>query len=191
MANRPLSKCGFCLSQSSDPVKEFHIHESQFFKDLCMGLQKFHKKASPVVKWLGSRAPLQRPRVHRFGSLAWTYTPLIKPCCGGVPHRRTRMTYNQDIQLCTGALGRKKKRGRLATDVSSGPIFLTQAQKIPQIKCSKQCLACLAHKFLPNLLLFLHSLEKKMALILIEKSIIQLLTQLQRQPSPHLISLWA
>ena len=21
-------------------------------------------------------------------------TPLIKPCCGGIPHRRTRMTYN-------------------------------------------------------------------------------------------------
>ena len=36
--------------------------------------------------------------------------PLIKICCGGVPHRRTRRTYNYDIQLCIGALGRKKKK---------------------------------------------------------------------------------
>ena len=40
------------------------------------------------------------------------------------------MTYNCNIQLCTGALGRKKKkRGRLATDVSSGPIFLTEKKE--------------------------------------------------------------
>uniref|UniRef100_A0A9L0KGR2 Pre-mRNA-splicing factor ISY1 homolog n=1 Tax=Equus asinus TaxID=9793 RepID=A0A9L0KGR2_EQUAS len=32
------------------------------------------------------------PGVRRFGSWAWTYTPLIKPCCGGVPHGGTRMT---------------------------------------------------------------------------------------------------
>ena len=32
----------------------------------------------------------------------------------------------KDLQLCTGALGRKKKRGRLAIDVSSGPVFLTK-----------------------------------------------------------------
>ena len=82
--------------------------------------------AGPVAKWLNSRDLLQGPGVHQFGSWACTYTPLIKPCCGSIPHRRTRMTYNRDIQLCTGALGRKgKKGGRLATDLSSGPIFLT------------------------------------------------------------------
>ena len=30
-------------------------------------------------------------------------------CCDGILHRRTRRTYNQDTQLYTGALGRKKK----------------------------------------------------------------------------------
>ena len=36
-----------------------------------------------------------------------------------------------DLQrgYATGALGRKNKRGRLATDVRSGPIFLTKMQK--------------------------------------------------------------
>ena len=38
-------------------------------------------------------APLPWPRFHRFRSEAWTYTPLIKPCYGSLPHRRSR-TYN-------------------------------------------------------------------------------------------------
>uniref|UniRef100_A0A9L0TKD6 FER tyrosine kinase n=1 Tax=Equus caballus TaxID=9796 RepID=A0A9L0TKD6_HORSE len=33
---------------------------------------------------------VSKPGVCRFGSWAWTYTPLIKPCCGSIPHRRTR-----------------------------------------------------------------------------------------------------
>ena len=64
------------------------------------------------AKWLISHAPLGWPGVCWFGSQAWTYTQLIKPCCGSVPHIRTTMTCNYDIQLCTGALGtlgRKKK----------------------------------------------------------------------------------
>ena len=39
---------------------------------------------------------------------------LIKPCCGGVPHT--------------------KNRGRLAQDVSSGPIFLTKTNNKNQTK---------------------------------------------------------
>ena len=66
--------------------------------------------ASPVAEWLSSRALLQWPGIHGFRSWAWTYALLIKPCCGGIPHRRTRMTYNQDIQVGTGALGRKKRK---------------------------------------------------------------------------------
>ena len=64
-----------------------------------------------------------------FSGLSWALrhrtTPLIcqQPCCGGNSHTRTKRTYNQNIQLGTGALGRKKKKGRLATDVSSGQIF--------------------------------------------------------------------
>ena len=45
------------------------------------------------------------------------------PCCGGSSRRRSRRTYNQNIQPCTGSLKRGKKRGKLATDVSSGRIF--------------------------------------------------------------------
>ena len=33
-------------------------------------------------------APLQWPRVHSLGSLAWTYAPLVKPCCGGIPYTK-------------------------------------------------------------------------------------------------------
>ena len=63
-----------------------------------------------MAAWLSSRTLLQRPRVHRFGSWVWTYTPLIKLYCGSISHRRTRMTYNYDIWLCAGALGRKEKK---------------------------------------------------------------------------------
>ena len=64
-------------------------------------------------RWLGGVVVgfvhlLQWPRVHQFGSWMWTYTLLIKPCCGSIPHRRTRRTYNWDIQLYTRALGGNK-----------------------------------------------------------------------------------
>ena len=48
-------------------------------------------------------------------------TEPIKPCWGGIPHRRTRRMCNHVL----GLWGGKKTRGRLATDLSSGPIFLT------------------------------------------------------------------
>ena len=75
--------------------------------------------AGPVAKWLSSRALLQRPGVHWFGSWARTYIPLIKPCYDGIPHRRTRMTYNEDIQLCTGLWGGKKKKDFVTSDMKS------------------------------------------------------------------------
>ena len=40
-----------------------------------------------VVKFTGSTASVG---VHGFGSWAWTYTPLIKPCCDGVPCTKKR-----------------------------------------------------------------------------------------------------
>ena len=58
-----------------------------------LGLRK-HWGGPSVAKRLSSHAVLQWPEVHRFGSWAQTYTPLIKPCCGSMPHRRTRRTYN-------------------------------------------------------------------------------------------------
>ena len=48
-----------------------------------------------------------------WGSPVWILgvdlAPLIKPCCGSIPQRRARRTYNQDIQIYTGDLVRKKK----------------------------------------------------------------------------------
>ena len=44
--------------------------------------------AGPVVWWLSSHALLQWPRVRWFRSWMWTYTPLIKPCCGGIPYTK-------------------------------------------------------------------------------------------------------
>ena len=87
-------------------------------------------EAGPMAERLSSHSPFQWPGVCWFGSWAWTYTPLIKPCCGSIPHRRTRMTYTKDTAMYWG-FGKKKKRERLATDVSSGPLFLTQKKKEP------------------------------------------------------------
>ena len=58
--------------------------------------------------------------------------PHIKPYGGCITNRRTRMTYSQDTQLCTGALGRKRG-GRTSTDVSSGQIFLRK-KKIKYVR---------------------------------------------------------
>ena len=52
------------------------------------------KGGACVAEWLSSHTPLGWPRVHWFRSWAWTYAALIKPCSGGVPHGRPRMTYN-------------------------------------------------------------------------------------------------
>ena len=47
--------------------------------------------------------------------------PLIKPCCDGIPHK-----IEEDWRRCQLSDNLSQaKRGRLATDVSSGPIFLT------------------------------------------------------------------
>ena len=38
-------------------------------------------------KRLSARALLRRPGVRWFGFWAGTDAPLVKPCCGGVPHK--------------------------------------------------------------------------------------------------------
>ena len=93
-----------------------------------------------LLKWLRTYRGQLHGQIVKFAhsaSVAWlwgfrswvrTYTQLIKPWCGGIPHRRTRMTCDWDIQLCTGALWRKQ-RGILAADVSWGPIFLTKKKE--------------------------------------------------------------
>ena len=58
----------------------------------------------PVAQQLSLHVPLQQPRVHRFRSRVWTYTLLVRPCCGRHP------TYKVEM----------------GTDVSSGPVFLSK-----------------------------------------------------------------
>ena len=51
--------------------------------------------------------------------------PLIKPCCGGIPHK-----IEEDWHGCWLSNNfPQANRGILATDVSSGPIFLTKKIK--------------------------------------------------------------
>ena len=75
---------------------------------------KMCSRASLLVQ-LSSHVLLQWPRVHRFRSQVQTYTPLIKPCCGGIPHI---------------------KQGKFGTDFSSGTILLTKTYKQKKM-CSR------------------------------------------------------
>ena len=75
-----------------------------------------------MAEWLSLRTLLPWPGVCQFGSWAQTYALLIEPCCGGIPYRRTRMTTTRISNYVLGLWGKKQKRGRFATDVSSGPI---------------------------------------------------------------------
>ena len=78
-----------CLMTQFSPFLTFHICSMLYIVKMSQT-----RGAGPMIKWLSLCAPLQWPGVHWFGSWAWTYTPLIKPFCGGNPKRRTRMTYN-------------------------------------------------------------------------------------------------
>ena len=49
------------------------------------------------------------PGVGQFGSWALTYAPLIKPCYDGIPHRRSRKTYNWIYNYVLGLWGEKNK----------------------------------------------------------------------------------
>lgn len=44
--------------------------------------------AGLVAEWLSSDAPLLQPRVWEFRSQEQIYIPLIKPCCGDIPHTK-------------------------------------------------------------------------------------------------------
>ena len=50
----------------------------------------------PVVQWLSSHTPLWWPEIDRFRSQMWTYTSLIKPCCG----RRPTYKVEEDGHRC-------------------------------------------------------------------------------------------
>ena len=50
--------------------------------------------AGPTAEWLSLYTPLRRPRISPIWILGTDLAPLIKPRWGGVPHSRTRRTYN-------------------------------------------------------------------------------------------------
>ena len=52
-----------------------------------------------------------QPTVHRFRSQLWTYIPLNKSCCGGVPQSKKRRIGNR-CQLRANLPHQKKKAGR-------------------------------------------------------------------------------
>ena len=56
-------------------------------KDLDILALEIKRGASPVVQRLSERTPVQWSHVHRLGSRVLTDTPLVKPCCGGIPYK--------------------------------------------------------------------------------------------------------
>ena len=54
------------------------------------GKQKSTKVGPAQWRKLSSHVPFWWPRVCRLRSWTQTYTPLIKPCCGGIPHTKQR-----------------------------------------------------------------------------------------------------
>ena len=62
-----------------------------------------------------------------------------QPCCGGSSHRRTRKTCSQNIQLCAGALGRKKKKEDWQQMLAQGESFpVEKKQKRLKRVCFKK-----------------------------------------------------
>ena len=73
-----------------------------------------------MAQQLSSHAPLVQPGVLSFRSWAWTYPPLIKPCCDRLP------TYEIEEEGHGCQLRAKlpqHKKGGLAVNVSSGLSF--------------------------------------------------------------------
>ena len=81
--------------------------------------------AGPVAEWLSLCPPLQRPRVCRFRFPGTDLAPLVKPRYGGIPHK-----IEEDWHRCQLSDNLPQaKGGRLAIDVSSGPVFLTNKRR--------------------------------------------------------------
>ena len=54
-------------------------------------LLNFSWRAGSVAEWLSLRAPLWQ---HRVWILGTDMAPLVRPCCGSIPHPTTRRTCN-------------------------------------------------------------------------------------------------
>ena len=74
---------GYKINKQKSDVY-LYISKEQLKKDI----KKTIAGASPVAQWLSSHALCWWPGVCEFGSQAWTYTLLIKPCCGGIPYTK-------------------------------------------------------------------------------------------------------
>ena len=81
--------------------------------------------AGPMAEWLSSRTLLQWPRIHQFGSQAWTYIR-HQVMLWWRPTWRNQNDFQPEYTTMYWALERRKKKD---DDFSSGPIFLTTPPK--------------------------------------------------------------
>ena len=82
-----------------------------------------------MAEWLSLHTVLRRPRVSSVQILGADQHCSSSHAEAMSHFTSTRRTYSWNPQLCTGGLWGEehlKKGGRLATDVSSGPIFIKQ-----------------------------------------------------------------
>ena len=95
MCLRPYNPKGY---DSSSPQWTLHSHSDIYQEPdarLCIiFIEKCQLGASPVAKWLSSRAPLQWPRVSPVRILGADTAPLIRPRWGSIPHATTRRIHN-------------------------------------------------------------------------------------------------
>ena len=75
---------------------------------------------------LSSQVLLRWPEVCGFRSWIWSYRSLIKPCCGSIPHIKSR---GRRARMLVQGQFSSAKRGGLAGDVSSGLNFLKKIKK--------------------------------------------------------------
>ena len=85
------------------------IHYKNVYQVPNVCQKQWHVGAGLVAQWLGSRVPLRRPGVRRFGSQVQTWHCLAVCAVVGVPHIEWR---------------------KMGMDVSSGPLFLSKKSRI-------------------------------------------------------------
>ena len=98
-----------CTRQEWKDGQQFQAGRSMDQPDGLHSFKKLMLGAGALAEWLSSCAPLWWPRVRRFGSWAWTYTPLIRPCCVSIPHTKWRKI-GTDVSSATTFLKEKKSK---------------------------------------------------------------------------------
>ena len=105
----------------------------EYFTTFFSQVQRKTPGAGLVAWWWSWHVLLWWPRVCGLGSWSGTYTPLIKPCCGGSHIQKVEEDWHRCLPRDNHP---QAEKGRLAIDVNSGPIFLTHphTQKLTQKK---------------------------------------------------------